>query len=153
MSDADFATPGPLPSQPRRSEHGCLWGCLIAAAIAIAAIVGAFSYFGWYFYSGFKESPTLHAVMSVVNTDQTARAVLGEHITITNLEGSSFSEDLRTGRRETYIAHVRGSKGEGTLSVTVQTEQGMNHITSMLLTGPDGLSHDLTSSRTSPGSI
>ena len=153
MSDADFTTPGPLPPQPRRSEHGCLWGCLIGAAIAIAAIVGMFSYFGWYFYSGYKESPTLHAVMSVVKADQTARAVLGEHIEITNLEGSSISEDLRSGRHESYIAHLRGSKGEGTLSVTVQVESEMNRITAMVLTGPDGRTYDLTSSRTSPGSI
>ena len=153
MSDADFTMPGPLPPQPRRSEHGCLWGCLIAAAIAIAAIVGMFSYFGWYFYSGYKESPTLHAVMGVVKADQTVRAVLGEHIEITNLEGSSISEDLRSGRRESYIAHLRGSKGEGTLSVTVHIESEMSRITAMVLTGSDGRSYDLTSSRASPGSI
>jgi hypothetical protein len=155
LTDAEFATPGPLPPPPRRSEHGCLFGCLVAAAIAITAVIGVFSYFGWYFYSGFKENPTLHAVMSVVNGDQVARSVLGDNIQITNLEGSSFSADTRTGKRESYVAHLKGSRGEGTLSVTIETGSGLNHITSMILTGPDGRTYDLTSSqpRAGPGSI
>ncbi len=45
----DIAAPGPLPPPPPRSGHGCLWGCLIAGLIAIVAVVGAFSYLGWYF--------------------------------------------------------------------------------------------------------
>jgi len=155
LTDADFTTPGPLPPPPRHSEHGCLWGCLIAAAIAITAIVGVFGYFGWYFYSGFQDNSTLHEVMSVVNADQTARAVLGDNIHITNLEGSSFSADTRTGKRESYVAHLKGSTGEGTLNVTIETGAGLNHITSMILTGPDGRTYDLTSTqpRAAPGSI
>lgn len=147
MTDTDFAMPGPLPPPPQRARHGCLWGCLIAAAIAITAFAGAISYFGWFLNSGYKNNSTLHAVMSVVNADPIARSVLGDNIRITSLEGTGFSADTRTGKRESYAAHVQGSRGEGRLSVTVETQGGMNRITSMVLTGPDGNTYDLTSSR------
>ena len=147
MTDASHATPGPLPPQPRRSQHGCLFGCLFAALIAITAIVGAFSYFGWYFYSGFKENPTLAMVMTVVNGDERARSVLGDNIRITALHSSSIIEDTNTGTHEAYIASVKGSKAEGSLSVSVDSTGKMKRITSLILTGPDGRSYDLTSSR------
>src|ERR1700690_3339920 len=85
LTNPSPTTPGPLPPYPNRSGHGCLWGCLFAALIAITAIVGAFSYFGWYFYSGYKENPTLAMVMTVVNGDERARSGLGDNIKITAL--------------------------------------------------------------------
>ncbi len=141
MSDAP--TPGPLPPPPRRS-HGCLWGCLIAAVIAIAAVVGVVSYTGWYFYSGFKNDPALHRVMDTVNGDGIARAVLGDHIQIVNIEGSSFNSDLASGKTTSYVAHLRGSKGEGTLAVTIRSHDGESRITTLILTGPTGRRYDLT---------
>jgi hypothetical protein len=153
LSDPSHATPGPLPPPPPSSGHGCLWGCLVAAAIAITAIVGAISYGGWYFYSGFKHNPTLQNVMAVVNGDQVARAVLGDHIEITNLESSSFSDDSKTGNHSSYVAHLKGSKGEGTLSVSVDRTSGTPRITSMELTGPDGHKYDLVAGPAPPGSI
>lgn len=155
LSDTSPATPGPTPPQPRRSGHGCLWGCLIALAIAIAAVIGAMSYFGWFFASGFKDSPTLRMVMEVVNGDETARAILGDNIEITSLESSSFADDTIVGKRESYVARVKGGRAEGTLSVTVDSHAALKHITSLVLTGPDGRTYDLTSSqsRAPPGSI
>lgn len=144
MTDSGRAMPGPIPPPPPRSGHGCLWGCLIAVVIAIAAIVGAVSYGGWWLYSGFKSDPTLHVVLTTVNADQTARSVLGDNIEITNLESSSVSEDLATGKHASYVAHLRGTRGEGSLAVTVDVRDGRTHITSMTLTGPDGRSYDLT---------
>lgn len=155
MTDASHATPGPLPPPPPRS-HGCLWGCLIAALIAILAIVGVVSYTGWYFYNGFKNDPALHAVMGTVNGDQIARAVLGDNIQITNIEGSTINSDLNTGKTVTYVAHLKGSKGEGTLNVTIETPNGGNtRVTVLMLTGPDGHKYDLTSAdtRAPPGAI
>jgi hypothetical protein len=148
-------TQGPLPPPPPRSGPGCLSGCLLAGAIALVVIVGAISYFGWYFYSGFKDNPTLHSVMRVVNGDVIARSVLGDHIEITNLESSSFSEDTTSGKHVSFVAHLRGSRGEGTLAATVDTTNALDHITSMVLTGPDGRTYDLTSSQSQapPGSI
>lgn len=143
MTDTAHATPGPLPPPPRRS-HGCLWGCLIAALVAIVAIVGGVTYTGWYFYNGFKNDPMLHAVMSTVNGDGAAREVLGNNITITNIEGSSINTDTNSGKTVTYVAHLKGSKGEGTLNITVETPNGgAAHTTVLTLTGPDGQKHDL----------
>ena len=67
----DTATPGPLAPPPRRSGPGCLWGCLFAGLIAITALIGAFSYLGWYFTSGFKNDPTLAYVMTTVKNSIT----------------------------------------------------------------------------------
>ena len=155
MSDTSHATPGHWPPAPRGSGHGCLWGCLIAALIAIAAIVGAMSYGGWFLFSGFKNDPALHAVMDTVNGDRIARAVLGDNIEITSLESSSFNSDVTTGKHASYVARVKGSKGEGTLAITVDTVSGQIHVTSVVLTGPDGSTYDLTTSQpaTPPGSI
>jgi hypothetical protein len=132
-----------------------LWGCLIAAVIAITAIVGAVSYGGWWLYSGFKNDPTLHVVINTVNGDQIARSVLGDNIEITNLESSNVSEDLTAGKHASYVAHLRGTRGEGTLAVTVDATGERAHIISMILTGPDGRTYDLTHSQpmAPPGSI
>ena len=143
------------PFPPRGSGHGCLWGCLIAGVIAIAAVVGAMSYGGWWLFSGFKNDPTLHTVMETVNADQIARAVLGDNIEITSLSSSSFNSDTATGTHASYVARVKGSKGEGTLAITADTLSGRTHITSIVLTGPDGSTYDLSTSRPEvpPGSI
>ncbi len=143
LTDAAHTTPGPIPPQPRRS-HGCLWGCLIAALVAIVAIVGAISYTGWYFYNGFKNDPALLAVVHTLNGDGVAHTVLGDNITITHIEGSSINADINTGKTVSYVAHLKGSRGEGTLNITIVTPKGGNAHTSMLtLTGPDGRKYDL----------
>ncbi len=149
MTDASHATPGPLPPPPHRS-HGCLWGCLIAAVIFIAAVVGILSYTGWYFYSGFKDNPALKTVMTSVNGDQIARSVLGDHIEITNIESSSFNSDLNTGTTNSYVAHLKGSKGEGTLAVTIHTHNGQTSVTQLILTGPTGQKYDLNHPNPAP---
>src|ERR1700749_443879 len=138
MTDATPATPGPIPPPPQRRSHGCLWGCLGAALIVIVVIGGTAGYFGCYFYSGLKSDATMQTVMHVVSGDQVARAVLGDNITVTNLESSSVNADLN-GKTNSYVAHLKGSKGDGTLSVTVNTPRGSKPvITTLLLTGPDG---------------
>lgn len=143
------------PFPPTGSGHGCLWGCLIAAVIAIAAVVGAMSYGGWWLISGFKNDPTLHIVMDKVNGDRIAHAVLGDNIEITSLASSSFNSDTATGTHASYVARVKGSKGEGTLAITADTVSGRTHVTSIVLTGPDGSTYDLTTSlpEPTPGSI
>ncbi len=140
---SDQATPGPLPPPPR-SNHGCLWGCLIAGGIALAAIIAAVSYGGWYLYSGFKHNETIIAVTLQLNTNSTARAVLGDKIEVTNLSNSSFNTTTETGTDEAYVAKVKGSKAEGTLSIKAKTPPGgTRHITELKLTGPDGRTYDL----------
>jgi hypothetical protein len=143
MTDTAPATPGPIPPPPPRRSHGCLWGCLGAALLAIVVIGGSIGYFGWYLYSGFKSDATLQTVMRVVSGDQIARAVLGDNITITNLNSSSVNADL-SGKTNSYVAHLKGSKAEGMLAVTVITPHGGKPaITTLLLTGPDGHQYNL----------
>jgi hypothetical protein len=154
MPDTAPATPGPLPPAPRE-RHGCLYGCLIAAGIFLIVLIGGFSWMGWYFYSGFKNSPTLKAAVVRLNNSEVARSVLGDNITITSLSSSNVSADLATGKTETYVAHLKGSKAEGTLSLTAETPpRGQTNFTKMTLTGPDGRDYDLLNGATGPpGSI
>ncbi|HUO90921.1 MAG TPA: cytochrome c oxidase assembly factor Coa1 family protein [Rhizomicrobium sp.] len=157
MTDTAPTTPGPLPPAPRE-RHGCLYGCLIAAGIFLVVLIGGFSWMGWYFYSGFKNNATLKSVVVELNNNQVARSVLGDNIEITSLSSSNFSADLSTGKTESYVAHVKGSKGEGTLSISAETPpRGQTHITKLSLIGPDGREYDLLSgaggSRSPPGSI
>jgi len=143
MTVAAPSTPGPIPPPPRRNSHGCLWGCLAASLIAIVVIGGGLGYFGWYFYSGFKSDATLKNVMDVVASDQIARAILGDDITVTNLESSSVNADLES-KTNRYVAHLKGTRGEGTLSATVITPHGGKPtITGLLLVGPDGHQYNL----------
>jgi len=137
-------TPGPLPPPPPRSGHGCLWGCGIAAFIVVAALVGTFSYLGWYLYSGFKNDTTLKTVMTTVNADQTARAALGDNIVVTSVSSTSINSSTETGTTASYIAHVKGSRAEGTLEATVVTQHKVRRITILVLTGPDGRRYNLT---------
>lgn len=145
----------PIGPVPRGTGHGCLWGCLIAAAVIIAALVGTMSYTGWWLFSGFRSDPALQAVMETVNNDRVARAVLGDNIEITSLTSSSVSSDTTTGTHAAYVAQVKGGKAEGTLAITLDKVSGRTHVTSLVLTGPDGATYDLTTSQTipPPGSI
>jgi hypothetical protein len=150
LTDTAPATPGPLPPAPRE-RHGCLYGCLIGAGIFLIVLIGAFSWMGWYFYSGFKNSATLKAAVVRLNSDQVARSVLGDNIAITNLSSSNVSADLSTGKSETYVAHVKGTRAEGTLSITAETPpHGQTHFSKMTLTGPDGRDYDLLNGATGP---
>lgn len=151
MTDANR----PIGPAPRGAGHGCLWGCLIAAAVIIAVVAGTMSYTGWWLFSGFKNDPALHMVMTTVNGDRIARAVLGDNIEITSLSSSSVISDTTTGTHASYVARVKGSKAEGTLAIALETISGRTHVTSVVLTGPDGSSYDLTTGQATspPGSI
>jgi len=145
----------PIGPGPRGAGHGCLWGCLIAAAIAIVVTIGAMSYTCWWLFSGFRSDPALHLVMETVNSDRIARAVLGDNIEITSLASSSITSDTASGTHAYYVARVKGSKAEGMLAITLDTVAGHTHVTSEVLTGPDGSTYDLTTSQPTPppGSI
>jgi cytochrome oxidase complex assembly protein 1 len=148
-------TDRPIGPGPRGAGHGCLWGCLIAGAIAIAVVVATMSYTGWWLFSGFRTDPALHTVMETVNSDRIARAVLGDNIEITSLASSSVTSDTATGTHASYVARVKGSKAEGMLAITLDRVSGRTHVTSVVLTGPDGGTYDLTTSQPvpPPGSI
>jgi len=113
------------------------------------------SYTGWWLFSGFRSDPALHLVMETVNSDRIARAVLGDNIEITSLASSSITSDTASGTHAYYVARVKGSKAEGMLAITLDTVAGHTHVTSEVLTGPDGSTYDLTTSQPTPppGSI
>ena len=152
MADG-YASPG-RPA-PYRSGHGCLWGCLVATLIAVGVFAVAISYSGWWLTAGFRSDKTLQTVVDTLNGDRIARSVLGDNIQIATLQSSSITSDTATGTRASYVARVKGSRAEGSLAVTLESRSGQHHITSMILTGPDGSTYDLTVSRpyVPPGSI
>jgi len=144
LTDA-YASPG-RPA-PCRSGHGCLWGCLVAALVVVGLVAVAITYSDWWLTSGLNGGKTLHLVIETINSDQIARSVLGDNIRIVDLQSSTFASDTVSGTHEAYLAQVQGSKATGTLSVTVDTVSRKSRITSMILTGPDGSTYDLTVSR------
>jgi hypothetical protein len=128
---------------------------LVAALVVVGLIGVAINYSDWWLTSGFNGGKTLHLVIETINRDQIARSVLGDNIRIVDLQSSTFASDTASGTHEAYMARVQGSRAAGTLSVTVDTVAGKSRITSMILTGPDGSTYDLTVSRpyVPPGSI
>lgn len=137
-------TPGPLPPPPPRRSHGCLWGCLIAAGIALAAIIGVAAYTGWFLTSGFKDNDTIKAATTILTKSSVARSVLGDNIEVESVGSYNFSTDLATGKDESYVAKVKGSKGEGTLDIKAKTPPGgVRKFTQLILTGPDGKKYNL----------
>lgn len=150
----EAATPGPLPPPPPRSGPGCVWGCLAGAVIAVLAIIGAFSYLGWYFTSGFKNDQTLQFVIQAVNADFEARALLGDGVEIAGMSSTAFSDNLTTGKTASYVLQLRGSKGAGTLNATVVIHGKTRRITVLVLTTNDGRIFDLLRpGRAPPGAI
>jgi hypothetical protein len=128
---------------------------LVAALVVVGLIGVAINYSDWWLTSGFNGGKSLHIVIETINRDQIARSVLGDNIRIVDLQSSTFASDTASGTHEAYMARVQGSRAGGTLSVTVDTVSGKSRITSMILTGPDGSTYDLTVSRpyVPPGSI
>src|SRR5690348_14150611 len=122
MADT-HATPGPLPPPPPR-RHGCLYGCLIAVGIFIAAAIGGGFYLYYYLNHAVKDAPTVKAAIVQVNGDEAARSVLGDNIEVTGASSFNASSDLATGSKESYTVHVKGSKGEGELMIEADTPRG-----------------------------
>jgi hypothetical protein len=121
MTDA-HATPGPVPPPPPR-RHGCLYGCLIAVGIFVLAAVAG----GYWFYStltGAKDEPTVKAAMVQLNGDQQARAILGDNVVVVLGMGFNKSIDAATGTKESYVVHVKGTKGEGDYTIEADTPKG-----------------------------
>ena len=124
LTDASHATPGPLPPPPAARRHGCLWGCLIAIGIFLLCAVGGGYYIYYYLNHAVKDTATVKAAIVLVDNDQDARAVLGDNIAVTGASSFSSSSDLATGSKESYVVHVKGSKGEGELTIDADTPKG-----------------------------
>ncbi|MEJ1969264.1 MAG: cytochrome c oxidase assembly factor Coa1 family protein [Rhizomicrobium sp.] len=142
MTDTAPATPGPLPPPPPR-RHGCLYGCLIAGAIVALLIIGGGAYLFWYLGHGVKDSATVKAAIAQVDADQVARSVLGDGIEVTGASSFNATSDLASGSRESYVVHVKGTKGEGDLAIEAETPRGgALHFDKLSLTA-GGQTYDL----------
>ncbi len=152
MTDASHATPGPLPPPPRRS-HGCLYGCLIAAAIFLLAAIGGGSYVYYYLSHGVKDTPTVKAAIVRLNGDLAARALLGDNIAVTGATSFNASSDLATGSKEAYVVQVKGSKGEGAYTIEADTpKNGDLHFDKLSLSA-GGQTVDVLHAPDNPGAI
>ncbi len=152
MTDTSHATPGPLPPPPPRS-HGCLWGCLIAAGLVLTLAIGGGAYLFYYLNHGVKDAPTVKAAIVRVDNDQAARAVLGDNIAVTGASSFNASSDLATGSKETYVVHVKGSKGEGELTIDADTPKGGSLHFDKLSLSTGGQTLDILHSTGNPGAI
>jgi Cytochrome oxidase complex assembly protein 1 len=122
LTDANHATPGPLP--PPRRSHGCLWGCLIAAGIVLAVAIGGGFYVFHFLSTGVKGLTTVKAAIVQLDNDPAARALLGDNIEVTGSSSFNTSSDLATGSKESYVVHVKGTKGEGDYAIDADTPRG-----------------------------
>ena len=137
MSD----TQGPLPPPPRKS-HGCLWGCLIAAVIGIAA-VATLVYVAWHLLEATKNTDAVKTVMATVDHDGLAHRLFGDHIAVGRVSNYNMHSDFKTATTS-FEATIEGSKGAGTVDATVLTQDHRTTITSLVLTTSDGHTYDIS---------
>jgi hypothetical protein len=152
MADTAHATPGPLPPPPAR-RGGCLYGCLVAGGIAAVVIIGGLSYMFWYLGHGVKDTATVKAAIVRLNSDQEARSLLGDGIEVTGASSFNSSSDLATGSKETYVVHVKGTKGEGELTIDADTPRGGSLHFDKLQLQTGGQNYDLLHTPENPGAI
>ena len=149
LTDASHATPGPVP--PPARSHGCLWGCLIAAGIFLLLAIGGGSYMYYYLNHAVKDTATVKAAIVLVDNDPEARAVLGDNVAVTGASSFNSSADLATGSKESYVVHVKGSKGEGELTIDAETPKGGTlHFDKLSLTA-GGQTLDILHESNNPG--
>ena len=139
------------PTYPPRRGNGCLWGCLILAAILFVPPLLAGGYGAWFLYDGYRRDPVLRVVGELVREDGMAQQVLGYGAVVTGVEGNVFSW-MPGGASDSYEVTLEGPKGEGRLAVTSHHSTfGSPKLDSAILTGPDGRRYDLLKHQQLPG--
>ncbi len=141
--------------QPQRRGNGCLWGCLIVAAIFLLPPILAGGYGAWFFLDGYRREPVLRVAGELVRHDGMARQALGDGAVIAGFDSNNFSWVMGMAT-SSYDVILEGPKGEGHLAVTAHhTTFGAPQLDSAILTGPDGRRYDLLKHQVmpSPGEI
>jgi hypothetical protein len=140
-----------MPAYPPHRGNGCLWGCLILAAILFLPPILAGGYGAWFLFDGYRRDPVLRVVGELVREDGMAQQVLGYGAVVTGVEGNVFS--WMPGRAsDSYEVTLDGPKGEGRLAVTSHHATfGSPKLDSAILTGPDGRRYDLLKHQQLPG--
>ncbi len=152
MTDTAHATPGPLPPPPPR-RHGCLYGCLIAVVTFLALAIGGGAYLYNYLNHAVKDAPTVKAAIVQLDNDAEARALLGENIQVTGASSFNASSDLATGSKESYVVHVKGTKGEGDYTIDADTPKGGPLHFDKLSLSAGGQTVDVLHATDNPGAI
>jgi len=129
--------------QPRRRfGAGFAWGCLTPILIVGLVVIAAVAYGGYYLIAGFKNDPSLQAVLSAVQKNPIARGVLGDPIELAGMPAYSFNYNT-SGHTASYAFNVHGSKADGQVKAGVVIDGGRTTIKALQLTGPDGQTYDL----------
>jgi hypothetical protein len=128
------------PPKPHRS--GFLWGCLTPIIIVGLLIVGGIGYVAYYMTNGYKNDPSVQSVLASVQSNPTARVVLGDNIVIVGTPGYSWAYNNGV-HTATYTLTVKGSLAQGTANAAVTIVNTQTHINILTLTGPDGKTYNL----------
>ena len=132
----------PITPPPKRG-NGCLWGCLGVAAIIVLPIIGIGGYGSWLLYHSVTSDAGLRTVVKSLAGEGVTKQVLGDNVHLVRVEGGALSGTAFSGEHALYILHLRGSKGDGTATVAADLSYSNIHVTSMVLTGPDGTRYDI----------
>ena len=133
----------PVPPPPPKRGNGSLWGCLGVAAIIMLPIIGIGGYGSWLVYHSITSDAGLRTVLKSLTGNGVTKQVLGDHVHVVRVEGGALSGTAFSSEHALYILHLRGSKGDGTATVVADLSYGGIHVTSMILTGPDGTRYDI----------
>jgi hypothetical protein len=139
----------PPPYYPPRRSNGCLWGCLIVAAIFLLPPILAGGYGAWFFLDGFKRDPVLRMAGGLVRHDGLAQEALGPGAVVTGVAADNFSW-MPGGGGSHYDVTLEGPKGEGQLALTSHGGLLGPKLDSAILTGPDGRRYDLLKHQVMP---
>lgn len=131
----------PLP--PPKRGNGCLWGCLGLVVIIVLPIMGIAGYGSWLVYHSVTSDAGLRTVVKNLAGQGITKQVLGDQVHLVSVDGGALSGTAFSGEHALYILHLRGSKGDGTATVIADLSFAGIHVTSMILTGPDGTRYDI----------
>jgi hypothetical protein len=128
--------PGAQP--PRRRSGGCLWGCLAVVLVVLLVVGGLFGFSAWFLHRNIENDSRLQTIMAIVRDDPRAQAILGRDIRIESVDSRTFAMGTGIGKTASYTLRLAGSRGEGTLEVSLDLDHAQPKVTSMVLTGSDG---------------
>lgn len=120
------------------SHRGCLWGVvggLIAALVILCAVVG---YGAWYFHKGFDRDPRVKVIVAAVAHDGRAAQILGQHITVMQLEHYTYGYASDKGGTATYVLKVTGDHGAGEIQAELDVAGTAPAIRRLSLSDEDG---------------
>jgi hypothetical protein len=108
----------------------------------VALIAGGIGYVAYYMKNGYKSDSSVQAVMASVQSNGTARVVLGNNIALVGTPAYSWAYNNGV-HTATYTLTIKGSRGQGTANAAVTIVGAQTHINILTLTGPTGQTYNL----------